>query len=110
MDESRYLTLTRQAFSRIEKALDQLDPALVDLDSGGDVLTLTCKDQVRIVVNTQRPTQQIWLAGAARAWHFGWDEPSGTWIDVRHGNVEFFATLSGLLVEHSGIAFPSEAS
>lgn len=110
MDESRYLELTRVAFSRIERAIDTLDADVVDLDSGGDVLTLTCKDGVRIVVNTQRPVQEIWLAGAARAWHFGW-EPSGErWIDARRDGAELFATLDALLSEHAGVPFPSEVA
>lgn len=111
MDEARYLELARVAFTRIEKAIDTLDADVVDLDSGGDVLTLTCKDGVRIVVNTQRPVQEIWLAGAARAWHFGWDtSDGGRWIDARRGGAELFATLGELLAEHAGVPFPSEAS
>lgn len=108
MDEARYLELARVAFTRIEKALDTLDADVVDLDSGGDVLTLTCKDGVRIVVNTQRPVQEIWLAGAARAWHFGWDTSAGDgrWVDARRGGVELFATLDELLSEHAGVSFP----
>ena len=110
MDEAQYLELARVAFTRIEKALDTLDADVVDLDSGGDVLTLTCKDGVRIVVNTQRPVQEIWLAGAARAWHFGWDVSGGGWLDARRGGVELFATLSALLLEHAGVPFPSEVA
>jgi CyaY protein len=112
MDEARYLELTRAAFTRIEKAIDTLDADVVDLDSGGDVLTLTCKDGVRIVVNTQRPVQEIWLAGAARAWHFGWDVSSGAgrWIDARRGGAELFATLGELIAEHAGVAFPTETA
>jgi CyaY protein len=108
MDEARYLSLAGAAFSRIEKAVDQLDADVVDLDSGGDVLTLTCKNGTRVVVNTQRPVQQIWLAGAGRAWHFGFSE--GRWIDARREDAELFATLSGLLLEHAGVALPSVAS
>lgn len=107
MDEARYLELARQAFSRIEKAVDQLDADVLDLDSGGDVLTLTCRDGVRVVVNTQRPVQQIWLAGAGRAWHFGWD--GERWVDARREMAELYATLDELLLAHAGVKLPGAA-
>jgi CyaY protein len=107
MDEARYLELARQAFARLEKAVDALDADVVDLDSAGDVLTLTCKDGVKVVVNTQRPAREIWLAGAARAWHFGWD---GTrWVDARRDGAELFATLDALLLAHAGVKLPGTA-
>lgn len=109
MDEKRYFELIRAAFSRIEKAVDQIDPELVDLDGGGDVLTLTCRDKTRIVINTQRPVREIWLAGAARAWHFGWDEAESRWVDKKRNDAELFATLSTLLSEHAGTALPGAA-
>lgn len=103
MDESGYLERVRLAFDRVLRAFDAIDPGDCDLDAGGDVLTLTCKDGVKIVVNTQRPARQIWLAGAARAWHFGFDEGSGRWVDDKRGGAELFATLNTLLREHAGL-------
>jgi iron donor protein CyaY len=103
MDEPRYLDLAKKAFDRVVRAFDEVDPELCDLDSGGDVLTFTCRDRVKIVLNTQRPARELWLAGAARAWHFGWDEARGAWIDPKRSDAELFATLNGLLREHAGM-------
>lgn len=103
MDESRYLDLAKKAFDRVVRAFDGVDPEDCDLDAGGDVLTFTCRDRVKLVLNTQRPAREIWLAGAARAWHFGWDEPSQAWIDRKRQNAELFATLNTLLREHAGL-------
>lgn len=103
MDEQRYQELVRDAFARITRAFDDVDPDQADLDSAGDVISIVCRDGVKLVLNTQRPTRQIWLAGHARAWHFDWDEASGTWRDPRRGDAELFATLRELVREHAGL-------
>lgn len=103
MDESRYLDLSKQAFERVLRAFDAVDPEACDLDAGGDVLTFTCRDRVKLVLNTQRPARELWLAGAARAWHFGWRDERGAWIDEKRGGAELFATLNALLAEHAGL-------
>ena len=74
IDESQYLRLVGETFRAIEDAVADVDPSDIDLDSAGDVLTLTMKNGVRCIVNTQRPTRQIWLAARANAWHFSWNE------------------------------------
>ena len=74
MDEARYLQLVDRAFRAIQDAFDDVDPDVVDAFGAGDVLTLTFADRSKCVVNTQRPTRQIWLAARSRAWHFSYDE------------------------------------
>lgn len=103
MDESKYLQLAHEAFDKIQDALDDVDPADVDVDAAGDVLTLTMKDGVRCIVNTQRPTRQIWLAARARAWHFDYDEAQKKWVDDKGTGAELFATLSRILAEGSKV-------
>ena len=103
MDESKYLQLAHAAFDRIQDALEDVDPADVDVDSAGDVVTLTLKDGVKCIVNTQRPTRQIWLAARARAWHFGYDEPSKKWLDDKGTGAELFDTVAAILKEGAGV-------
>ena len=103
MDESQYLKLVGVAFKKIEDALDDIDPSDVDLTSAGDVLTLTLKDGVRCIVNTQRPTRQIWLAARANAWHFSYDEATKTWLDDKGRGFELFAALREIIKQSSGI-------
>lgn len=102
MDESRYLRLVGDAFRKIEDAVADVDPDDVDVDSAGDVLTLTLKNGVRCVVNTQRPTRQIWVAARASAWHFSWDDGKGAWLDDK-GRGELFTTLQSVVKEHAGV-------
>lgn len=104
LDESRYLGLVERAFRRIEDALDRADSSDVELDTAGDVLTLQLRNGVRCVINTQRPTRQIWVAARANAWHFSYDEPSGTWVQDRGSErSELFSTLSAIVREHAGL-------
>ena len=93
--------LADATFKHIEDALKDVDPDEVDLERAGDVITLTFKSGVRCVVNTQRPTRQVWLAANARAWHFDWD---GTrWLDDKGTGVELHAQIASIVKERAGI-------
>ena len=96
MTESEYLVLAERAFARIMDAFENVDADQADVESAGDVITITFANGRRVVVNTQRPALQIWLAGGQRAWHFGFDEGSGKWIDAKGTGAELFATLSSI--------------
>jgi CyaY protein len=103
MDESAYQKLADAAFKRIEKALENVDPSDVDLDFAGDVMTLTCKNGVRCVVNTQRPARQMWVAAKSTAWHFSWDEAKSRWYQDKDPARDLYQTLTEIVREHSGV-------
>jgi CyaY protein len=103
MDESSYANLTELAFRAIESALEDTDADDVDCERAGDVLTLTFRDRKRCVLNTQRPTRQLWLAANARAWHFSYDDSRAKWLDDKHPDEELFATLAGIIRAQAGI-------
>ena len=103
MDEKAYQHLADATFKRIEDALKDVDPDQVDVERAGDVLTLTFAGGKKCVVNTQRPTRQIWLAANARAWHFSYDEPSGKWLDDKGEGVELLSRVAGIVKEQAGV-------
>lgn len=96
MDESRYLDLVHATFRRILDAFDDVDIEDADVETAGDVITITWRDGSRCVVNTQRPVRQVWLAGGDRAWHFGWDEAGRRWIDDKGSGDELLATIEAI--------------
>jgi len=96
MDETQYQHLADKTFKRIEDALKDVDADDVDVERSGDVVTLTFKGNKRCVLNTQRPTRQIWLAANARAWH--------TWLDDKQPGVTLFATVEDVVKQGSGVA------
>jgi CyaY protein len=103
MDDARYSELADETFKRLETLLDGVDPDDVDVERSGHVLTLTFKDGKKAIINTQRPTHQIWLAANARAWHFGWDDATATWLDDKGQGVELFARVAAIVKEHAGV-------
>jgi CyaY protein len=103
MDEARYLQLVDQTFKTLQDAFDPVDPDLVDAYAAGDVLTLTFADRSKCVINTQRPTRQIWVAARARAWHFSHDDASGRWLDDKGRGDELFATVRAVVRETAGL-------
>jgi CyaY protein len=106
MDESAYQRLADAVFRRIDRALEDVDPSDVDVDFAGDVMTLTLKNGVRCIINTQRPARQMWVAAKANAWHFSWDDKSQRWLDDKNADNELFGTLQRIVKEHAGIDVP----
>lgn len=101
MDERRYLQLAEGALSRIVAAFDDVELDVADVDSVGDVVTITLEPGAagaggKIVINTQRPTRQLWLAGGNRAWHFSFEEATGRWMDDKGQGAELFETVREL--------------
>jgi CyaY protein len=102
MDESTYQKLADEAFRTIGNAFDNVDPEIVDCEAAGDVVTLTLRGGGKCIVNTQRPTRQIWLAATARAWHFSWDETRMRWVDDKGRGDELYATIARVVKQTTG--------
>jgi CyaY protein len=103
MDDATYQKLADAAFHAIDAAFENVDPDLVDCEIAGDVVTLTLRSGKRCIVNTQRPTQQIWLAANAQGWHFSWDEAGSRWMDDKGRGDELFATLARIVKDAAEI-------
>jgi CyaY protein len=107
LDDGRYQSLVDVAFRRVVDLFDPIDSDVADCEAAGDVITITFAGKKRCVMNTQRPTRQIWLAANARAWHFSYDEKVGKWLDDKGGAHELFATLMNIAEEWGGARFPA---
>jgi CyaY protein len=103
MDDPQYQRLADDALCKLESMLDDVDAEDVDVERAGDVITLTFRDGKKAVVNTQRPTHQIWLAANARAWHFGWDAAKSQWLDDKGQGVELFDRVAAIVKENAGL-------
>ncbi len=102
MDEPTYQRLADAAFRAIGDAFENVDPEVVDCEQAGDVVTLTLRGGKRCIVNTQRPTRQIWLAANAQAWHFSWDEATKAWLDDKGRPGDLFATIARIVKDATG--------
>lgn len=103
MDKSRYLALVEAAYRRIGDGFEDVDGDDADLEPKGDVLTIRYRDGSRVVMNTQGPVFQIWLAGAGRGWHFSFDEPTGRWLDDKGTGDDLFSVVRRITKDTVGI-------
>jgi CyaY protein len=93
MTETEFTELAEHTLIAIESAIDACD-ADVESQRAGNVLTLELSDRSKIVVNSQAPMQQIWVAARSGGFHFA--RVGDEWRDTRDGT-ELFAALSRLV-------------
>ena len=98
MNESDFHRAVDEALARVEAAVEARDALDVDLEAG--ILTITCPDGSRIIVNRQTPNREIWVAARSGGFHFR--SSDGAWRDTRSGE-ELFASLARVIELQSGV-------
>jgi|EP01034_Spumella_vulgaris_P026822 CyaY protein len=103
MTETEFLTLADATLNAIEAALDRLnDQDMVDVECkrSGNVLEIEFIDNgSKVIVNSQAPMQELWVA--ARSGGFHYKRIEGRWINTRDGS-ELFAALSDITTAQGG--------
>jgi CyaY protein len=100
MTESEFLERAEATLRAIEQAIDA-SGADVESSRSGNVLTLELDNGSRLVINSQAPMQQIWVAARSGAHHYS--ASGDSWIDTRDGS-ELFAALSRLISSEGEVA------
>lgn len=93
----------------VEATLDEwLQRDLIDIDGErtGGLLEMSFPNGSKIILNTQPPLQEIWLAARAGGFHFRHE--GGLWLDTKDGR-EFFRVLSVCASEQAGLPLQFEA-
>jgi CyaY protein len=109
LSDAEYDRRARAALSAVEATVDRLlQDDVIDIDASrtGGLLELAFSNLGVIVVNTQPPLHELWLAAPSGGFHF--KPVAGRWIDGREGR-EFFAVLSACASELAGRALRFEA-
>jgi CyaY protein len=109
LSDADYQRLSDAVLVSIEAAADRwLQDDRIDIDTQrtGGLLELVFPDDSRIVINTQPPLHELWLAARAGGYHFR--HVVGRWLDTREGS-EFFAMLSHLASAQAGRALEISA-
>jgi CyaY protein len=91
---------------RIESCCDRInDETDADIDNQrvGGMVTLVFPNGTQIIVNTQKPLHEIWMAAKAGGFHYKFD--GRKWMDTK-GNGEFFANLTQYAGEQAGRPLP----
>ena len=94
MTDLEYQNQAESVLKAIEQACDGLnDESDVDIDNQrtGGMITLSFLNQSQIIINLQKPLQEIWMAARAGGFHYKFN--GGQWLDTKDGQ-EFFANLS----------------
>ena len=94
LSDADYQHLAHAALAAIEATIDHwLEDDVIDIDSQrtGGLLELSLPGGSKIILNTQPPLQELWLAARAGGHHYR--HVAGRWLDTRDGT-EFFAALS----------------
>ena len=102
LTDAQYHAATSAVLAHVEATLDGwLQDDIVDIDTHrtGGLLELLFADGSRIVINTQPPLHELWLAGRSGAYHYKHRE--GRWLGTRDGR-DFFEVLSECASEQSG--------
>jgi CyaY protein len=104
LTDAEYHRLTAALLAHIEATADRwLQDDVVDIDTQrtGGLLELTLPDRSKVIVNTQPPLHEVWMAARAGGYHYRWD--GAAWRDTRDGS-EFIESLSKQLGAQAGRA------
>lgn len=105
MTESEFLVLADSSLNTIERALEQAcdDTDLdVECSRSGNVLEIECiASNSKIIVNSQAPMQELWVAAKSGGYHYKYD--GARWVSTRDGS-ELLSTLSQAVSDQAGVA------
>ncbi|MES2841894.1 MAG: iron donor protein CyaY [Pseudomonadota bacterium] len=104
MTDTEYQDLAESLLRSIELACDRINDqtdADVDNQRVGGMITMTFANGSQIIINLQKPLQEVWLAARAGGFHYRHD--GAAWMDTK-GQGELLAHLSRFASEQSGQA------
>lgn len=104
LSDTEFHAMTSAMLARIESTVDQwLQDDVVDIDTNrtGGLLELGFPNGSKIVINTQPPLHEMWLAARQGGFHYKYTK--GAWRDTRDGR-EFLEALSACASEQAGLA------
>jgi CyaY protein len=103
MSETEFLDLVDQTLDTIEATMDRLnDEDVVDVECkrSGNVLEIEFIDNgSKIIVNSQAPLQEMWVAARSGGYHY--KRVGDEWRNTRD-DTEFYASLSKFASEQGG--------
>lgn len=108
LTDATFYSVAEKTLRAIEMSLEEaFQKTDLDLDisrQGGNVVNIQFEDKSVIVVNTQSPLQEIWVAAKEGGFHYRW---AGTlsqplWLDTKSG-AELFSELSRLASQQAKV-------
>ena len=109
MTDLEYHDRTSAVLARVEACVDAwLQDDVVDIDTQrtGGLLEMSFPNGSKIIMNTQPPLHEIWLAARSGGFHYRFVD--GAWRDTRDGR-ELFEALSACASEQAAQALRFDA-
>ncbi len=103
MTDLEYLDHAERLLRAVELGCDRInDTTDADIDNQrtGGMVTLSFASGSQIIINLQKPLQEVWMAARAGGFHYRFD--GHQWMDTK-GQGEFFEQLSQSASEQSDL-------
>jgi CyaY protein len=102
MTDTEYLQHADALLSAVEASCDRInDDTDADIDNQrvGGMITISFANRSQIIINLQKPLQEVWMATKAGGFHYKFDS---NWLSTRNGS-EFFSDLNQHASAQSGV-------
>lgn len=99
MEIKEFHQLTEVLFNEIEQQTDRFAEQYdtdIDFERHGNVMTITFENHSKIIINTQEPLLQVWMATRQQGYHF--DYKNGDWLCNR-SNENFNQLFSQAVID-----------
>lgn len=104
MTDTEFMDRAEALLQAVERNCDRInDETTTDIDNQrtGGMVTLTFENKSQIIINLQKPLQEIWMAAKSGGYHYRFSQDM--WADTKQQG-EFFASLSHNASVQSGTA------
>lgn len=104
MTDPEYMDRAEAVLATIERGCDRInDETDADIDNQrvGGMITITFRNGSQLIINLQKPLQEIWLAARSGGYHYRHDGKA--WLDTKTG-AEFYEQLSREATAQAGQA------
>lgn len=94
MTDPEFMDRAEILLRAVEASCDRINDntdADIDNQRTGGMVTLTFPNRSQIIINLQKPLQEVWMAAKSGGYHYKFD--SDQWTDTK-GQGEFFTSLS----------------
>ena len=102
LTDAEYRANANAVLASVEACIDAwLQDDVVDIDTNrsGGLLELSFENGSKIVLNTQAPLQELWLAARSGGFHYRY--AARQWVNTR-GGLDLFDALSACASEQAG--------
>ena len=110
MDDTQFYKKIRATFGAIENRIDQWNikhDLVIDINTESNVFEIEFENSKKIILNSQPPMHELWMASELGAYHFSFNFSANCWEDTR-GAGSFETIFINDSIKLSGINFAVE--